>query len=107
MCMQMLRAGLRALRPGGRLVYSTCSLADLENDHVVQKALEQLSSPAGGSAACSCEVVPVVDWGIPDAEQLAGGERTQHGLLCLPDKQGWGPIYVAMIEKPQVDNGSG
>lgn len=35
----ILRAGLRALAPGGRLVYSTCSLEPEENEQVVQAVL--------------------------------------------------------------------
>ena len=35
----ILRAGLRALTPGGRLVYSTCSLEPEENEQVVQAVL--------------------------------------------------------------------
>jgi 16S rRNA C967 or C1407 C5-methylase (RsmB/RsmF family) len=85
----MLLGGLRALKPGGRLVYSTSSLAEVENDTVVQRALQQQG----------VRVVPADEWGLAGVEELAGGERTQHGLLCLPDKQGWGPVYLAVLEK--------
>jgi len=70
-------------------VYSTCSIAKVENDDVVQHALQQ-------SSAGSVVVVPVKDW---DLLQLAGGEPTQHGMICLPDKAGWGPIYLCLLEK--------
>jgi len=35
----ILRAGLRGLRPGGRLVYSTCSLEPEENERVVSSVI--------------------------------------------------------------------
>jgi 16S rRNA C967 or C1407 C5-methylase (RsmB/RsmF family) len=91
----MLLGGLRALKPGGRLVYSTSSLVEVENDAVVQKALQQQQQQQGASV----RVVPADEWALAGIEELAGGERTQHGLLCLPDKQGWGPLYVAVLEK--------
>ncbi|KAF6252428.1 S-adenosyl-L-methionine-dependent methyltransferase [Scenedesmus sp. NREL 46B-D3] len=89
--LKMLLGGLRALKPGGRLVYSTCSIAEAENDGVVCKALQQ----QGGEA----RVVPVDEWGLAGIGELTGGQRTQHGLLCLPDEQGWGPVYLAVLEQ--------
>ncbi|KAI5608906.1 5-methylcytosine rRNA methyltransferase NSUN4 isoform X1 [Silurus asotus] len=37
--MELLLAGLRATRPGGELLYSTCSLSQLQNECVVEQAL--------------------------------------------------------------------
>jgi len=39
---EILRAGIRACKPGGTIVYSTCSLSPIQNDGVVYMALKQL-----------------------------------------------------------------
>ncbi|XP_074859222.1 5-cytosine rRNA methyltransferase NSUN4 isoform X1 [Carettochelys insculpta] len=38
--LQLLLAGLFAARPGGEVVYSTCSLSQLQNEFVVERAIE-------------------------------------------------------------------
>uniref|UniRef100_K7F5J7 5-cytosine rRNA methyltransferase NSUN4 n=1 Tax=Pelodiscus sinensis TaxID=13735 RepID=K7F5J7_PELSI len=38
--MQLLLAGLLAARPGGEVMYSTCSLSQLQNEYVVERAVE-------------------------------------------------------------------
>lgn len=53
---QLLTALFPLLRPGGRLVYATCSLLDEENAGVVDAFLAE--APAAG--ACS----PAADWGV-------------------------------------------
>ncbi|XP_010145589.1 PREDICTED: 5-methylcytosine rRNA methyltransferase NSUN4, partial [Eurypyga helias] len=38
--LQLLMAGILATRPGGKVVYSTCSLSPLQNEHVIERAVE-------------------------------------------------------------------
>ncbi|KAM4787943.1 tRNA (cytosine(34)-C(5))-methyltransferase, mitochondrial isoform 2-T2 [Cyanocitta cristata] len=89
---QLLRSAIKALRPGGSLVYSTCTLSKAENSDVINLILN------------SCrDVMPV------DISELARGvsqEFTflsgmqQHELLVLPEKgRAWGPMYVAKLKK--------
>ena len=41
---RLLTAALNALRPGGQLVYSTCTLSPLEDEAVVDSALKRFGS---------------------------------------------------------------
>ncbi|KAM8930169.1 5-cytosine rRNA methyltransferase NSUN4 [Pelodytes ibericus] len=41
---ELLVAGLQALKPGGEVVYSTCSLSQLQNECVVERAVELAAS---------------------------------------------------------------
>lgn len=79
----LLSAALLAVKAGGRIVYSTCSISPGENDAVVAKlfkkkkqALRLLEAPLG-----------------------VGGERTEWGVQYLPDHSGFGPLYFAVMEK--------
>ncbi|CAH2329821.1 5-methylcytosine rRNA methyltransferase NSUN4, partial [Pelobates cultripes] len=44
---ELLVAALQAVKPGGEVVYSTCSLSQLQNEYVVQRAVELASSEHG------------------------------------------------------------
>ncbi len=67
----ILASGLRALRPGGRLVYSTCSLEAEENEQVVEAVL------AAHPAATLEPIAPALD------ALLAGGILTEPGHARL------------------------
>lgn len=81
---KMLASSWLVLKPGGRIVYSTCSLSPLENDHVVEKLVKKY---------------PQAQVTYPDDEK---GERTQFGTIYLPDTSGFGPFYLAILEKPAL-----
>uniref|UniRef100_A0A8D0FGY4 NOP2/Sun RNA methyltransferase 3 n=1 Tax=Strix occidentalis caurina TaxID=311401 RepID=A0A8D0FGY4_STROC len=89
---QLLRSAIKALRPGGSLVYSTCTLSKAENSDVINLILN------------SCSNVMPVD--ISEMAKAVSQEFTflsgmqQHELLVLPEKgKAWGPMYVAKLKK--------
>ena len=77
----LLTAALYSLKEGGRIVYSTCSISNLENDLVIERLLDKKKS--------QFEVVKV----------NYGGEETQFGQQFFPDQSGYGPIYFSILEK--------
>ena len=79
----LVSSAFMALKPGGRLVYSTCSISPYENDEVIEKLHKRREG--------EFEVIPT-----PFPEE---GEPTKYGTQFLPDKKGWGPIYYSIIEK--------
>ncbi|MBK24847.1 MAG: RNA methyltransferase [Halobacteriovorax sp.] len=81
----LLASATQVLRPGGRIVYSTCSISPLENDKVVERLFKK--RPEGLKLV---------------KEELLLGQQTEFGTIILPDKDGWGPLYIAIIEKEDV-----
>jgi 16S rRNA C967 or C1407 C5-methylase (RsmB/RsmF family) len=79
----LLCAALLAVKPGGRIVYSTCSINPAENDGVIDKLLRKKKDAA--------KVIPV------ETHEL--GEKTSHGCIFLPDQCGFGPLYYTVLER--------
>lgn len=59
--LRILLRGLNALRPGGRLVYSTCSLNPIENEAVVAAAVRECGADPAKGHAGSVRIVDVQD----------------------------------------------
>ncbi|XP_036304169.1 tRNA (cytosine(34)-C(5))-methyltransferase, mitochondrial [Pipistrellus kuhlii] len=89
---ELLRSAIKALRPGGLLVYSTCTLSKAENQDVISDVLNTCRG-----------VLPV------NIEEMAGTcsrdfafapTGQECGLLVIPEKgRAWGPMYVAKLKK--------
>ncbi|XP_064378430.1 tRNA (cytosine(34)-C(5))-methyltransferase, mitochondrial isoform X2 [Dromaius novaehollandiae] len=90
--LQLLRSAVKALRPGGSLVYSTCTLSKAENSNVINLILNSCSN-----------ILPVdiSDMGKAVSQEFTLLSGTQeHELLVLPEKEkAWGPMYVAKLKK--------
>jgi 16S rRNA C967 or C1407 C5-methylase (RsmB/RsmF family) len=78
----MLSSAFQVLKPGGRMVYSTCALSELENDMVVERLIKKYEGQFSFSND-GCEI----------------GEKTKYGWIILPDVTGFGPIYFCSINK--------
>mgnify|MGYP006279495579 CR=1 FL=1 len=76
----LLCAAVDVVRPGGRIVYSTCALSPTEDDAVLRRLLESRE----GRVELERPEIPF-------------GEPTDYGHLILPDETSWGPMYVAAL----------
>ncbi|MCU0951161.1 MAG: RsmB/NOP family class I SAM-dependent RNA methyltransferase [Burkholderiaceae bacterium] len=86
----VLRAAARLLRPGGRLVYATCSLLALENQQVVEDFLRENE----GFVA-----VPAADVLATQDVQIDHAERSAPYFVMLPHLHGTDGFFAAVIER--------
>lgn len=78
----MLCQALELCKEAGKIVYSTCTLNEVENDAVIEKLLHK--RPGYFS------IEPLT---------LALGEKTKYGWQIWPDVHQQGPIYIARLKK--------
>ena len=81
----LLSSAFMALKKGGTIIYSTCSLTREENDSVVLKLLKKHKA--------SIEILP---------QDHPFGEKTETGWHILPDQTNFGPIFFASLRKKEI-----
>ncbi len=92
----ILRSAIANLAPGGKLVYSTCSLEREENEDVVEQALAQSSSPRRVSASETMQILqPRLAAGITASDLL--DELGQ--FHTFPGEQKTDGFFAAILEK--------
>jgi 16S rRNA (cytosine967-C5)-methyltransferase len=96
----ILKAVLRAVRPGGRVFYSTCSLEPEENEQVVASVLAE--TPEARLIPLNERLVELDAAGIlagGSLERLRGALTTEGCLRLLPGRFGTDGFFIAQIER--------
>jgi 16S rRNA (cytosine967-C5)-methyltransferase len=96
----ILRAALRTIRTGGRVVYSTCSMEPEENEQVVATVLAETPNARQVSLESSIEALEREGILIPSsAERLTGSLTPEGALRLLPGVFHTDGFFVALIER--------
>jgi 16S rRNA (cytosine967-C5)-methyltransferase len=96
---EILRAALRAARPGGRVVYSTCSLEPEENEQVVAAVLAE--NPSARMVPIESRIAELLDQGIlaaRGADQLVNGFTSQGSIRLLPGMFHTDGFFICILE---------
>ena len=79
----MLSSAMLALKKGGCLLYSTCSINQGEDEEIIKRFMRKHPEEA--------EEVEI---------NLEYGEKREFGMIVLPDNSnGRGPMYAALLRK--------
>jgi len=101
----LLMTALRAVKVGGRVVYSTCSIETGENDGVVEKVrtmIEQQQKRFGLDWDIRLETAQTHSSTLDNDGLDRWTERTKYGRIALPDHASggrWGPLFFAVVTK--------
>ena len=93
----LLRKGVQRLRPGGRLVYSTCTFAPEENELAVADVLAEY--PAAVRLIPAREPGLVVSPGLTHWEGRALPDELALALRIWPHHNDSGGFFIAVLEK--------
>ena len=88
--LEILRAAFRLLAPGGRLLYSTCSVLPAENDEVIRRFLESERTARVGPMPPAARLPPGVQMRVVGVQLLPGAQAGTDGF------------YYACLEKTAV-----
>lgn len=79
----MLAAALEAVKIGGYILYSTCSISHWENEDVISKLTQRRAN--------RFEEISI---------ELSASEALSHGLIILPDQsEGRGPLFATLLRR--------
>ena len=86
---QLLNALWQRLKPGGRLLYATCSVLRAENASVIREFLHETPDAVDATESASLAIT-----GLPPLPQVRGP-----GLVLLPGCAGTDGFYYASLER--------
>jgi 16S rRNA C967 or C1407 C5-methylase (RsmB/RsmF family) len=101
-----IRSAIRACKPGGIVVYSTCTLAPVQNEGVVERAIENVASSSKkkhgykGNDQIKCEIISTKSLEKHYAYFFDFHAKTRYGSLVLPHiSKNFGPLYFCKIRR--------
>ena len=100
--LKLLMSALRAVRIGGRVVYTTNSISDEENDGVVANAISLNEEVAIDGASSWTAQLELLSDEVEQRLAADWAEQTTYGWMILPDHAGgggWGPRYISILTK--------
>jgi len=92
---QLLLATIRATVPGGRIVYSTCSIAPEEDEFTVAEAIEE----AGNVRIVKPDIPLKLDPGITEYFGIRLPEELKYCGRTYPHRHGMEGFFVCVLEK--------
>ena len=84
--MALLRKAIKILKPGGTMVYSTCSILEKENEEILKKVLKEIEA----------EIIPIEFEG---KEYIPCLPVKIDGTLCVSPTEYYEGFFVAKIKK--------
>lgn len=90
----LLSSAWLACKVGGRIVYSTCSISNTENDEVVRKLIKKRKP-----TVLRPSFIKEISKNFIKETSKDFIEETEFGYQILPDKCGFGPMYFSVLEK--------
>jgi 16S rRNA (cytosine967-C5)-methyltransferase len=102
----ILKAALRALRPGGFVVYSTCSLEPEENELVVSATLSEVSSGQIVPIHSILDAMALKAILAPNAaEQLQTALTPDGALRLIPGTFHCDGFFIAVLQRAELEVG--
>ncbi|MFQ5709089.1 MAG: methyltransferase domain-containing protein [bacterium] len=103
----ILRKALQLCKPGGRVVYATCTYAPEENEMVVQEALDSVAAKI--PARILAVTLPGLIWspGLSCWQGQRFRADMPNALRIYPHQNDTGGFFIAVMEKGQSSPASG
>ena len=96
----ILRSALRAVRPGGRAVYSTCSLEPEENEQVISAVFSENPAARVVPPVAALDAMQAGGILLPDAAAGLRNAITPEGYLRLfPDMCATDGFFIAILQR--------
>ncbi|MDR0550974.1 MAG: 16S rRNA methyltransferase [Spirochaetaceae bacterium] len=95
----LLSATFLLLKPGGTLVYATCSVNPAENDDIIRRLQKKYSGAVRMETPDFAEIARHLPPILTAEDSRLKPESTGTGIIILPDVSGAGPMFTAVVRK--------